>query len=55
MPLFRFDRGKVEQVLNNLISNALKFSAPGTAITHLRAAVLSPLLTTGGLAIGREF
>jgi PAS domain S-box-containing protein len=33
MPLFRFDRGKVEQVLNNLISNALKFSAPGTAVT----------------------
>jgi PAS domain S-box-containing protein len=33
MPLFRFDRGKVEQVLNNLISNALKFSEPGTAVT----------------------
>jgi signal transduction histidine kinase len=33
MPLFRFDRDKVEQVLNNLISNALKFSAPGTAVT----------------------
>jgi signal transduction histidine kinase len=33
LPLFRFDRGKVEQVLNNLISNALKFSAPGTAVT----------------------
>jgi PAS domain S-box-containing protein len=33
MPLLRFDRGKVEQVLNNLISNALKFSAPGTAVT----------------------
>jgi signal transduction histidine kinase len=33
MPLFRFDRGKVEQVLNNLISNALKFSATGTAVT----------------------
>jgi signal transduction histidine kinase len=32
LPLFRFDRGKVEQVLNNLISNALKFSEPGTAI-----------------------
>ncbi len=28
----RFDRGKVEQVLNNLVSNALKFSAPGTAV-----------------------
>jgi signal transduction histidine kinase len=33
LPLSRFDRGKVEQVLNNLISNALKFSAPGTAVT----------------------
>jgi PAS domain S-box-containing protein len=33
MPLFRFDRGKVEQVLNNLISNALKFSAPDTVVT----------------------
>jgi hypothetical protein len=32
MPLSRFDRGKVEQVLNNLISNALKFSEPGTAV-----------------------
>ena len=33
VPPFRFDRGKVEQVLNNLISNALKFSASGTAVT----------------------
>ena len=33
LPLLRFDRDKVEQVLNNLISNALKFSAPGTAVT----------------------
>jgi len=33
LPLLRFDRGKVEQVLNNLISNALKFSSPGTAVT----------------------
>jgi two-component system, sensor histidine kinase and response regulator len=33
LPPLRFDRGKVEQVLNNLISNALKFSKPGTAIT----------------------
>ena len=32
MPQSRFDRGKVEQVLNNLISNALKFSEPGTAV-----------------------
>jgi signal transduction histidine kinase len=33
LPAFGFDRGKVEQVLNNLISNALKFSESGTAIT----------------------
>ena len=33
LPLFRFDPGKVEQVLNNLISNAVKFSATGTAVT----------------------
>ena len=33
VPRFRFDRGKVEQVLNNLISNALKFSQSGTAVT----------------------
>lgn len=32
LPPFRFDRGKIEQVLNNLISNALKFSEPGTAV-----------------------
>ena len=32
VPLFRFDRAKVEQVLNNLISNAVKFSEPGTAV-----------------------
>jgi two-component system sensor histidine kinase/response regulator len=33
LPPFRFDRVKIEQVLNNLISNALKFSEPGTAVT----------------------
>jgi PAS domain S-box-containing protein len=32
LPPLRFDRGKVEQVLNNLFSNAIKFSAPGTAV-----------------------
>ncbi len=35
LPPLRFDRDKVEQVLNNLVSNALKFSAPGTAVTVL--------------------
>jgi PAS domain S-box-containing protein len=33
LPLSRFDRRKVEQVLNNLVSNALKFSALGTVVT----------------------
>jgi PAS domain S-box-containing protein len=33
LPRLRFDRGKVEQVLNNLVSNALKFSASGTVVT----------------------
>ncbi len=33
LPSLRFDHRKVEQVLNNLVSNALKFSAPGTAVT----------------------
>jgi PAS domain S-box-containing protein len=33
LPPLRFDRGKVEQVLNNLISNALNYSAPGTTVT----------------------
>jgi PAS domain S-box-containing protein len=35
LPPLRFDRDKVEQVLNNLVSNALKFSAPGTTVTVL--------------------
>lgn len=30
---FRLDAGKIEQVLNNLISNAIKFSHPGTEVT----------------------
>jgi len=35
LPPLRFDRDKIEQVLNNLVSNALKFSAPGTTVTVL--------------------
>jgi len=31
--LVTFDRGKIEQVLNNLISNAIKYSPPDTVIT----------------------
>jgi PAS domain S-box-containing protein len=32
IPLVDFDRNKIEQVLNNLISNAIKYSHPNTAI-----------------------
>jgi len=37
LPSLRFDHRKIEQVLNNLVSNALKFSAPGTTV-KVRAA-----------------
>jgi two-component system, sensor histidine kinase and response regulator len=30
--LFRFDKGKLEQVINNLISNAIKYSGRGTTV-----------------------
>jgi len=33
MPAIEADPGKLEQVLNNLISNAIKYSVPGTTIT----------------------
>jgi PAS domain S-box-containing protein len=33
IPLFDFDKNKIEQVLNNLISNAIKYSHPNTTIT----------------------
>ncbi len=32
IPEINIDPGKIEQVLNNLISNAVKFSLPGTAV-----------------------
>jgi signal transduction histidine kinase len=32
IPLIDFDRNKIEQVLNNLISNAIKYSYPNTEI-----------------------
>lgn len=33
LPLISFDSGKITQVVNNLITNAVKFSASGTSIT----------------------
>ena len=33
LPIFPFDRMRIEQVLNNLFSNAFKFSHNGTAVT----------------------
>jgi len=33
LPRVRFDRQKLEQVLNNLVSNAVKFSHPGSSVT----------------------
>jgi signal transduction histidine kinase len=33
VPLFTFDPQRIEQVLNNLLSNAFKFSNSGTAVT----------------------
>jgi two-component system, sensor histidine kinase len=38
LPKLSFDEGKIEQVLNNLISNAVKFSQPGTVV-EVRAGV----------------
>jgi two-component system, OmpR family, sensor kinase len=32
IPAIKFDAGKIEQVLNNLISNAVKYSQPGTQV-----------------------
>jgi len=37
LPKLSLDEGKIEQVLNNLISNAIKFSQPGTTV-EVRAA-----------------
>lgn len=38
LPTLPLDEGKIAQVLNNLISNAIKFSKPGTAVTVLAEA-----------------
>ena len=35
LPMLNFDAGKIEQVLNNLISNAIKFSHRGTRVRIL--------------------
>lgn len=39
LPRLRLDRDKVEQVLDNLVSNALKFSDPGTTVRVTAARV----------------
>ena len=46
LPRFRFDRGKVEQVLNNLVSNALKFSQSGTRVTVTAARMNGSVLVS---------
>jgi PAS domain S-box-containing protein len=38
LPILSLDEGKIEQVLNNLISNAVKFSEVGTAVEVYAAA-----------------
>ncbi len=46
LPTLMLDHGKIEQVLNNLLSNAMKFSHVGTEITvHLSREAHSALLT----------
>lgn len=44
MPPILFDRGKMEQVLNNLISNAVKFSHPESKV-RIRLAVADDFVT----------
>jgi len=41
LPVLSLDTGKITQVLNNLISNAVKFSQPGTAVV-VRAVTYAP-------------
>lgn len=44
LPSIAFDRGKIEQVLNNLIGNAVKFSHRGTAV-RITASVADGVVT----------
>lgn len=49
LPRIKADQGKIEQVLNNLLSNALKFTGTGGKVT-LRAAVTDPKFLTVSIA-----
>ena len=44
LPVMAIDGGKIEQVLNNLLSNAAKFSHPGSRV-HVRATYSGDVVT----------
>lgn len=44
LPTIAFDRGEIEQVLNNLIGNAVKFSHQGTVV-QIRASAEGSVVT----------
>ena len=54
LPKLSLDEGKIEQVLNNLISNAVKFSQPGAAV-EVRAGVQDSGVTFRFRIRGRAF
>lgn len=45
IPALRFDRGKMEQVINNLLGNAIKFSHPNTRVQVQVALDANALVT----------
>jgi two-component system sensor histidine kinase/response regulator len=53
LPALSLDEGKIVQVLNNLISNATKFSQPGTSITvHVAAENAEVRITVRDQGLG---